>query len=92
MVNSNGETALHRASWGVRSDIVERLCFLGLDPNVKDRNGNTALDHLFRRKSSGLLATNYLLIKKAFELEVDMVEVVLRRNRGQSSMELDPAS
>lgn len=91
-LNSKGETALHCASWGVRSDIVERLCALGLDPNVRDRNGTTALDRLFQRKSSGLFATNYLLVQRAFELEADKVEELLRRHGGQSSMELDFAS
>lgn len=86
-VNSKGETALHCASWGIRIDVVRRLCELGLDPNIRDHDGNTALDHLFRRKLSGVLDTNYLLVKKAFEREVSKVENLLRRDSGQVPMD-----
>jgi ankyrin repeat protein len=77
LVNSKGETALHCASWGIQAEIAKRLCELGLDPTARDRDGNSALDHLLRRKASGLLDTNYLLVKRALEREMGKVEDLL---------------
>ena len=39
----DGQAALHRASWGGCTAVVKVLLEHGMDPKIKDVNGNTAL-------------------------------------------------
>ena len=78
--NSKGQTALHTASWAARSDIVIRLCALGLDPKAVDSNGDTPLDLVRRRRrDSGILDMNHLLVKAKILKELDRTEEVLQK-------------
>lgn len=42
----NGKTALMFSTLDGRPDIVKALLNLGVDPNIQDNDGNTALNHI----------------------------------------------
>jgi len=76
--NARGQTALHLASRAMRSDIVARLCQIGLRPDAADSSAATPIDLCrCRRDILGSLDTKYLLIKARTLEELQKTEAIL---------------
>jgi hypothetical protein len=70
VITTNGETLLHYATHGGNIEIVEKLLNIGLDPTIKDTQGNSALHTLsmnpmqFSYKIADLLITKGCSMKE----------------------------
>ena len=53
--DSTGVSALMRAAWNDRPDVVRVLLDKGANPNLRDNNNMTALDYAIREKRPDIL-------------------------------------
>ncbi|MBF0299543.1 MAG: ankyrin repeat domain-containing protein [Oligoflexia bacterium] len=92
--NRMGNTALH---WAVESGNIEVVKLLlshpNIDPNIKNNNNETAINLAQKPNRTNLLSiiTNYSKdLDRTRELKKHMLLKVLKRNKSESPIELDP--